>query len=273
MSRSVMTQDILTMYKPKACDIIRLKTYSYSIQYYFQIMNTVYSCSRLLRSQIYRNSCFLSTTSILPKVTFPNSQLARSPLHNPKSVTQIVRRGIQYDFDSKNQEKKEEEETEFDEVASKLALDLTNVFLKKITIDLYHPDMELDDRIRGQKYKGLIFYIKSVHLLKILAHIKFVYVRPQIVKMTKLHEERKIVVDWKFVGLTQLRMALRYIPDKLWNRANMDHAAKTWYEGVSTFYLDEDNKIVKIHIEKSEAGNKNQTLQQMRDSVRQKNKI
>ena len=91
--------------------------------------------------------------------------------------------------------------------------------------------------------------------------------------MTKYHDERKIVVDWRFVGLTQLRMALRYIPDRLWNRANMDQAAKTWYEGVSTFYLGEDLKIAKIVIEKSDAVNKNQTLQEMRDSVKQKNKI
>ena len=187
-------------------------------------------------------------------------------------MTPIVIRGLQYDFDSKKQENIEEE-TEFDEVASKLAVDLTNVFLNRITIDLYHPDMELDDRIRGQQFKGLIYYIKNIHLLKIMAHIRFVYVRPQIVKLTKIHEDRKIVVDWRFVGLTQFRMAIRYIPDKLWNRANMDQAAKTWYEGVSTFYLDEELKIVKHVIEKSDAGNKNQTLQEMRDSVSQKNKI
>ena len=235
-------------------------------------MNTVYSCSRVLTRRVCRNS-FLSATSILPKVSLPYSHLASGSLcHPPRTVTPIVIRGLQYDFDSKKQENIEEE-TEFDEVASKLAVDLTNVFLNRITIDLYHPDMELDDRIRGQQFKGLIYYIKNIHLLKIMAHIRFVYVRPQIVKLTKIHEDRKIVVDWRFVGLTQFRMAIRYIPDKLWNRANMDQAAKTWYEGVSTFYLDEELKIVKHIIEKSDAGNKNQTLQEMRDSVSQKNKI
>ena len=64
-------------------------------------------------------------------------------------------------------------------------------------------------------------------------------------------EDRKIVVDWKFVGLTKFGMAIRYIPDKLWNRVNMDLAAKTWHEGVSTFYLGEDPKITKFVIEKS----------------------
>ena len=237
-------------------------------------MNTVSSCSRVLRSQVCRNY-FLSATSILPKVTSPYSHLARGLLCHSRSVTPIVTRGLQYDFDSKKKETTVdiEEETEFDEVASKLAMDLTNVFLNRITIDLYHPDMEVDDRIRGQQFKGLIYYIKNMHLLKIMGHLKFVYVRPQIVKLTKVHEERKIVVDWKFVGLTQFRMALRYIPDKLWNRANMDQAAKTWYEGVSTFYLDEDLKIAKLVIEKSDAGNKNQTLSEMRASVSQKHKI
>ena len=158
-------------------------------------------------------------------------------------------------------------------MASRLALDLTNVFLNRLTIDLYHPDIEIEDKIRGQQFKGLIFYIKNMHLLKILAHLKFVYVRPQIVKLTKHSEERRIVVEWRFVGLTMTRMAIRYIPDRLWNRANMDHAAKTWYEGVSTFYLDEDLKIVKHIIEKNDAENKDQTLQEMRASVSQKYKI
>ena len=210
---------------------------------------------------------------MLPKVRYPNCHLTlvSNSLCPPSSTTRIEIRGLKYDFDTKKPEI--EDETEFDEVASRLALDLTNVFLNRLTIDLYHPDIEIEDKIRGQHFKGLIFYIKNMHLLKILAHLKFVYVRPQIVKLTKHSEERRIVVEWRFVGLTMTRMAIRYIPDRLWNRANMDHAAKTWYEGVSTFYLDEDLKIVKHIIEKNDAENKDQTLQEMRASVSQKYKI
>jgi len=220
-----------------------------------------------------RRNFYLSTTSMLPKVRYPNCHLTlvSNSLCPPSSTTRIEIRGLKYDFDAKKPEI--EDETEFDEVASRLALDLTNVFLNRLTIDLYHPDIEIEDKIRGQQFKGLIFYIKNMHLLKILAHLKFVYVRPQIVKLTKHSEERRIVVEWRFVGLTMTRMAIRYIPDRLWNRANMDHAAKTWYEGVSTFYLDEDLKIVKHIIEKNDAENKDQTLQEMRASVSQKYKI
>ena len=233
----------------------------------------VSNCSRnILRSTVRRNF-YLSTTSMLPKVRYPNCHLTlvSNSLCPPSSTTRIEIRGLKYDFDAKKPEI--EDETEFDEVASRLALDLTNVFLNRLTIDLYHPDIEIEDKIRGQQFKGLIFYIKNMHLLKILAHLKFVYVRPQIVKLTKHSEERRIVVEWRFVGLTMTRMAIRYIPDRLWNRANMDHAAKTWYEGVSTFYLDEDLKIVKHIIEKNDAENKDQTLQEMRASVSQKYKI
>ena len=44
-------------------------------------------------------------------------------------------------------------------------------------------------------------------------------------------------------------------------------AAVTWYEGVSTFYLDEDNKIIKHVVEKNVGDEEGQTLQQMRDKV------
>ena len=61
-----------------------------------------------------------------------------------------------------------------------------------------------------------------MHLLKIVGHIKFVYVRPKIISLTKHPEDNTIRVTWKLVGLSITRMVVRYIPDQLWYRANMD---------------------------------------------------
>ena len=74
----------------------------------------------------------------------------------------------------------------------------------------------------GQTFNGLILYIKNMHLLKIVANLKFVYVRPQVISLTKHPEDNTIRVTWKIVGLGMLRMAWRYIPDKLYIRTNMD---------------------------------------------------
>ena len=61
-----------------------------------------------------------------------------------------------------------------------------------------------------------------MHLLKIAAHFKFVYVRPKLDSVTTHPEDNTVRVMWKLMGLTMGRMALRYIPDRLWNRNNMD---------------------------------------------------
>ena len=183
-------------------------------------------CSQVLRGPIFRQSLhvtfFTQSKSISTTCLSTDSKL----LISPPTFSPVIVRGLKYDFKRGDKIEVDEGETEFDRVAGELALDLTNVFINKVTIPIYHPEIELDDRIRGQKFQGLLLYIKNMHLLKIMAHIKFVYVRPHIVRVVKNSEERTITVDWKFVGLTMGRMVLRYIPDKLWFRANMDNASK-----------------------------------------------
>ena len=68
----------------------------------------------------------------------------------------------------------------------------------------------MDDRVRGVQYRGLLFYMKDLNLTKIRAHIKYVYVRPQILSLEKREDDRTIRVEWRHVGLTTLRMGLRY---------------------------------------------------------------
>ena len=67
----------------------------------------------------------------------------------------------------------------------------------------------MDDRVRGVQFRGLLFYIKDLNLNKITAHIKYVYVRPQILSLEKREDDQTIRVDWRYVGLTTLRLAVR----------------------------------------------------------------
>ena len=76
---------------------------------------------------------------------------------------------------------------------------------------MYHHNMVLQDNIRGKRYQntslgnqlylqphrfeGLDQYMKIVNLLKLTAHIRFVYVRFHILKMTKHPEDGTIRSD------------------------------------------------------------------------------
>ena len=92
-----------------------------------------------------------------------------------------------------------------------LSHDLLNMFLKSQEWDMYHHNMVLQDNIRGKRYQnntlcnqlylqphrfeGLDQYMKIVNLLKLTAHIRFVYVRFHILKMTKHPEDGTIRSD------------------------------------------------------------------------------
>ena len=99
--------------------------------------------------------------------------------------------------------------------------------------------------ISGKRIEGLLNYIKFVNLLRILAHIKFVYVRFHVLNLTKQPEDGTIRIRWRIAGLGVTRLVLRYIPDQMWKRGYMDSASPSWYDGYSVFYVGGDNKIYK----------------------------
>jgi len=130
-------------------------------------------------------------------------------------------------------------------VSSLLTIDLLNVFIRPMDWNLYHPSMVFEDNIRGKRYENALAYRMFVNQMKIYCHMRFVYVRFNILKVTEHPEDGTIRVRWRISGMGALKMAIKYIPHQMWKRGNMDKAADSWYDGYSTFYVDSDNKIVK----------------------------
>jgi len=142
-------------------------------------------------------------------------------------------------------ENKEKKEPNLEKVAHQLTYDLMHIFHKNQNWWMYHQNMVLEDNVRGRRYVGLDKYIKIVNLLKLTAHIRFVYVRFQILKISKHPDNGTIRVRWRIVGMGMVRMILRYFPDKMWIKGGMERAAPSWYDGLSTFYVGEDDLIYK----------------------------
>ena len=69
---------------------------------------------------------------------------------------------------------------------------------------------------------GLDKYMLLVNVLRLLAHIRFVYVRMSLLSLTKEEDEGIIKVRWRVVGLGMGRLVLRYFPDRLWEKGNME---------------------------------------------------
>jgi len=152
----------------------------------------------------------------------------------------------------KKQEKEAKKGPNLERVAYVLSHDLLNIFLKSQEWEMYHPNMVLQDNIRGKRFEGLDQYMKIVNLLKLTAHIRFVYVRFHILKMTKHPEDGTIRVRWRIAGLGMVRMLVRYFPDKMWMKGNMERAAPSWYDGISTFHVGGDDRIYKHTLDRLE---------------------
>ena len=69
---------------------------------------------------------------------------------------------------------------------------------------------------------GLENYMLLINIMRMLAHIRFVYVRMNILSLKKEKEDGIIKVRWRVVGLGMGRMVLRYFPDRLWEKGSME---------------------------------------------------
>jgi len=128
-------------------------------------------------------------------------------------------------------------------VTYQLTQDLNNIFMKRQEWGMYHKEVVLQDNIRGVKVVGLEKYMLLVNVMKLLAHIRFVYVRMTLLSVTKEEEEGIIKVRWTVVGLGMLRLVLRYFPDRLWEKGNMERTSPSYIDGYSTFYVDSNSRI------------------------------
>lgn len=141
-------------------------------------------------------------------------------------------------------------EPDLKKVSYLLTYDLLNTFIRPMDWTLYHGNIIFEDNIRGKKYEGVLAYRNFVNLLKIYCHMRFVYVRFNILNVTEHPEDGTIRVRWRIAGMGAIKMVVKYIPAKMWQRGSMDRAADTWYDGYSTFYVNSENKIVKHRADK-----------------------
>jgi len=147
-------------------------------------------------------------------------------------------------------QKNEPKKPDLDKVSDLLTFDLHNFFVRPCDYTYYRDDIIFEDNIRGKRLEGIVKYRNAVNLTKIVCHFRFVYVRFHILGVTEHPEDGTIRVRWRIAGMGMLKMCLKYIPAQMWKRGNLDKAADSWYDGYSTFYVDDDNMIYKHRADK-----------------------
>ena len=71
---------------------------------------------------------------------------------------------------------------------------------------------------------GLDKYKIMLNILRMLAHVRFVYVRMTLLSVSKDEENSTVKIRWNIVGLGMVRLVLRYFPDRLWEKGNMERS-------------------------------------------------
>ncbi|XP_045129812.1 uncharacterized protein LOC123515110 [Portunus trituberculatus] len=132
-------------------------------------------------------------------------------------------------------------------VFNKLADSLPKLFTHPLDYTIYSQNIVFENRIRGVRTVGLFPYVRQVALLRTVGHLKFAYVKFDVLKMTKHAEEGCIKVRWRIKGLSGLKAIVKFWKVKLWNWRSVEDQMVHWYDGFSTFYVGGDG-LVHTHI-------------------------
>ncbi|XP_028132855.2 uncharacterized protein C6orf136 homolog isoform X1 [Diabrotica virgifera virgifera] len=155
-------------------------------------------------------------------------------------------------FSSQNQDEKSNKPSleKLTHVYDVLAETLPKIFIHSLDYKIYHKDIVFEDNIRNIRTVGLYNYVKQVALLRTIGHLKFAYVKFEILKITKHPEDSSVKVRWQIRGISALRVMLTFWKIKLWNFKEIFERTDSWYDGFSTFYVNSEGQVIKHVAEK-----------------------
>jgi hypothetical protein len=122
---------------------------------------------------------------------------------------------------------------------------LPNLFTHTLDYSIYHPDMVFENNIRGTTTVGLYNYVRQIALLRTVGHLRFAYVKFEVLKITKHPEDSTIKVRWRIRGISALKVMVTFWKYRLWNFREMFDKTEAWYDGFSTFHVNAAGEVVK----------------------------
>ncbi|KAF4532551.1 hypothetical protein B566_EDAN010843 [Ephemera danica] len=122
---------------------------------------------------------------------------------------------------------------------------LPKLFIQPLDYKIYNVNLIFENNIRGIRTVGLYNYVKQVALLRTVGHLKFAYVKFEILKITSHPEDGTVKIRWRIRGISALKVMLTFWKYKLWNIKEAFEHQESWYDGFSTFYVGEDGSVHK----------------------------
>jgi len=129
------------------------------------------------------------------------------------------------------------------EVSNVLQDTLPKLFIQPMNYRIYHDDVVFINNLLNKTTVGLFKYVQQVALLRTVGHIRFAYVKFNILNLSQDNQEGRITVRWRILGLSGFRVMLKFWKYKLWKWQEIMKQQETWYDGVSYFDVGSDGKI------------------------------
>ncbi|CAO1361257.1 unnamed protein product [Diamesa hyperborea] len=151
------------------------------------------------------------------------------------------------DFDSAKMQKSEHDQNpaNLGKIYDVLSNTLPKLFIQPLDYSIYSPNLLFENNIRGTSSVGLYHYVKEVALLRTVGHLKFAYVKFEVLKITQNPEDNTVRVRWRIRGISALKVMLNFWKYKLWKIREIFEDTEAWYDGFSTFYMGSDGLIYK----------------------------
>ncbi|XP_025406563.1 uncharacterized protein C6orf136 homolog isoform X3 [Sipha flava] len=141
-------------------------------------------------------------------------------------------------------------------VYTRLGEDLPLMFKKSLDYSLYHPRLVFENNIRGTKSVGVEYFMSMISILRLMGHLKYAFVKFDILKITKHPEDGTIKIRWRIKGISGMKVFFKFWKFSLFNLEQViKENVESWHDGFSIFYLGSDGKIHKLTADKMQPDN------------------
>ncbi|XP_030558522.1 uncharacterized protein C6orf136 homolog [Drosophila novamexicana] len=127
---------------------------------------------------------------------------------------------------------------------------LPKLFVEPLDYSIYSPNLIFQNNITGKYTVGLYHYVKQIAILRTVGHLKYAYVKFEILKITKHSEDYTVRIRWRVRGISGLKVMFQFWKYKVWALQEVLKDQESWYDGYSICFLGDDGLISKHVVDK-----------------------
>ncbi|EDX08472.1 GD24989 [Drosophila simulans] len=149
-----------------------------------------------------------------------------------------------------NPKENERKPEDLDRAYEVLRATLPKLFVEPLDYSIYSPGLIFHNNITGKHTVGLYHYVKQIAILRTVGHLKYAYVKFEVLKITKHQDDYTVRIRWRVRGISGLKVMFQFWKYKIWQLKEVLKDQEAWYDGYSVCYLGDEGLIVKHVVDK-----------------------